>query len=350
LPSARYPDAAAHRAFFDHLTTRLAAIPGVRAVALADNLPALYATRHPYESADDAPVDAQKRPTVTTVVIGPEYFATLGGRVLKGRLFEPSDDLSAPHVTLVNERFANLIWPGEEPIGKRIRLFDGNKADAWRTVVGIVSDIVQNDPTGQTFEPVVYLPFHQSPRSAMAVVVRTAVPPATLATAVRREIERMDSDLSVFSGLGSIEGPKTLAEGLAFNYWSNGVNGALFLIFAAAALLLASVGLYAVVAHAVSERTQEIGVRMAFGATTRDVLSLVVTQSMRPVGIGVVLGLLASLGVTPLLRSQLVGVSAVDPLTLTASTAVLACAALIGCLIPALRATRVDPSAALRHE
>jgi ABC-type antimicrobial peptide transport system permease subunit len=184
----------------------------------------------------------------------------------------------------------------------------------------------------------------------MAMIARTGVPPGTLAAAFRREIQALDSDLIIGSGLGSTEGPKTLTESLAFNYWSNGVNGVLFLIFAAMALLLASVGLYAVVAHAVNERTREIGVRIAIGATARDVLSLIVTEAMRPVGIGLGAGLIASFGVTPLLKSQLVRVSVIDPFTLAATILVLIVSALIGCLLPGLRAMRVDPVVALRHD
>src|SRR6185437_3223981 len=178
--------------------------------------------------------------------------------------------------------------------------------DAWRTVVGVASNIVQNDRTGQAFEPVVYVPFQQKPRRDMAAIARAGIPPGTLVTAFAREIQALDSDLVIGSGFGSIEGPKTLTESLAFNYWSSGLNGVLFLIFAVTALLLASVGLYAIVAHSVNARTQEIGVRIAIGATTRDLLSLVVMQGMRPVGLGLAIGLIASFGVTPILASQLV--------------------------------------------
>jgi putative ABC transport system permease protein len=253
-------------------------------------------------------------------------------------------------VAIVNRRFASTAWPGEDPVGKRVRLFDGKMPDAWRTIVGVASNIVQNDRTGQAFDPIVYIPFHQRPTLDMALIARTYVAPGSLRAALRREIEVVAPDLVIGSGLGSIEGPKTLTESLAFNYWSNGVNGALFLIFAATALLLASVGLYAVVAHSVGERTQEIGVRIAIGATTRDVLSLVLAQGMRPVGIGLAIGLTASFGVTPLLQSQLVRVSAIDPLTLAITTLVLVVAALVGCAVPARRAMRVDPVVALRHD
>jgi len=160
----------------------------------------------------------------------------------------------------------------------------------------------------------------------------------------------MDSDLVIGSGYGSLEGPKTLAESLAFNYWSNGINGVLFLIFAAIALLLASIGLYAVIAHSVNRRTQEIGIRTAMGATAQDILTLVFKEGLLPAATGLTIGLAAALAATPLLKTQLVGVSPADPLTLVVASATLIVSATLGCWIPARRAMRVDPAVALRHE
>ena len=152
------------------------------------------------------------------------------------------------------------------------------------------------------------------------------------------------------SGYGSIEGPKALVESLSFHYWSNGVNGALFLVFAAISLLLASVGLYAVVAHSVDQRTQEIGIRTAMGATGRDILALVLRQGMLPVGMGLIIGLAAALALTPILKSQLVNVSPADPITIIIASITLLVFGTLGCWIPARRAMRVDPVVALRHE
>ncbi len=350
LPASSYPAGNGPVVFFEGLAARVAAIPGVESVALASDLPGLYAPRLPFERAGASPVDEQSRPTVAVVVISPDYFGTLGAGVVAGRAFAGGDEQSGMPVAIVNQRFASTVWPGEDPVGKRVRLFDGKVPDAWRTVVGVASNIVQNDRTGQAFDPIVYVPFHQRPTADMALIARTYVAPGSLRTALRREIEVVAPDLVIGSGLGSIEGPKTLAESLAFNYWSNGLNGVLFLIFAAMALLLASVGLYAVVAYSVSQRTQEIGVRIAIGATARDVLSLVLTHGMVPVSIGLTIGLIASFGLTPLLKSQLVGVSVIDPLTLAVTTIVLVVAALVGCLVPARRAILVDPVVALRHD
>ena len=177
----------------------------------------------------------------------------------------------------------------------------------------------------------------------MEVIARTHVPSGTLATSIRREIHAVDSDLPIF-------GPLTLDERLEANYWTSGLDGVLFLIFAAIALLLASIGLYAVIAHSVSQRTQEIGIRMAIGAKARDILELVFVQGMLPLGIGLAIGLAASLEVNRVLKSALVHVSPTDPLTLVVASATLVFAATLFCLIPARRAMRVDPLVALRHE
>ncbi len=351
LPSARYPGAPAQTAFFERLVTRLKSLPGVDSVALADSLPGLYAPRLTYELAGAPPVDERSRPTLSAVVAGPHYFRTVGASVLSGREFNDFDGPSGIPVAIVNQRFANQHWPGEDPLGKRLRLFEGKTADAWRTVVGVASNIVQNDGTGQTFVPVVYVPFRQKSSADMAVLARTRVPPGSLESAFRHEIQAMDSELVIYSGLGSIAGPKPLTDSLALNnYWSQGVNAALFLIFSAIALLLASVGLYAVIAHSVSRRTREIGIRMAVGATARDILKLVFLEGMVPLGIGLTIGFAASLAVDRILKSELVGVSPSDPLTLIVAATVLILAAMLGCWIPARRAMCVDPMEALRHE
>jgi predicted permease len=349
LPVVRYPSVPSQTAFFDRLVTRLKNLPGVDSVALTDSLPGLYAPRLPYELAG-APTDERRRPTLSTVVISPDYFRTLGAAVLSGREFSAFDGPSGIPVVIVNRRFTSEHWPGENPLGRRLRVFDGKTAGAWRIVVGVAPNIIQNDNTGQTFGPVAYVPYPQRPSADMDVVARTRVPPASLASAFRSEIQAIDSGLVIYSGMGSIEGPKPLAESLAFSSWSNGVNAALFLMFAAIALLLAAVGLYAVIAHSVSRRTQEIGIRMAIGATAADIRQLVFKQGMLPLGLGLAIGLVASLAVNKILKAELVQVSPADPVALLIASAVLILAAMLGCLIPARRAMRVDPVVALRHE
>jgi predicted permease len=348
LPEGKYPDAEAKISFYDRLTTRLETIPGVESAAIADNLPAGGSKRLPYELAGAPTVDDQRRPIVSALTIGPSYFPTLGAALRSGREFNDFDRVSGVPAAIVNQRFVSQYWPGEDPLGKRLRLFDGKTPGAWLTVVGVASNIVQNDTSGsrQEFDPLVYVPFRQKPAADMWVLARTRVSPEGLATAFRREIQALDPDLPIWLG------PFTLDERLAGmgNYWNIGNDAVLFLMFAAIALLLASVGLYAVVAHSVNQRTLEIGIRMAMGATARDILTLVFRQGMLSVGIGLTIGLAAALAVMPILRSQLVQVSPADPITLVVASATLIISATLGCLIPARGAMRMDPVVALRHE
>ena len=343
LPPAAYPGAEAWVFFYDRLKARLEGIPGVDSVAIAARLPTEGSRRRPYEVAGAPRVDGQHRPVLSALTVGPTYFRTLAAPVLSGREFNDADGISGLPVVLVNQQFASRHWPGENPLEQRLRLFAGQTPEEWLTVVGVVANIAQNDRTRQTFEPLIYVPYRQRPVQGMSVVARTRVPPESLAKAFRREIQAADSDLPIF-------GPFTLAERLEANYWSSGLYGVLFLIFAAIALLLASFGLYAVIAQSVSLRTREIGVRMAIGATARDVRGLVIMQGMRPLAIGLAIGLIASVGVNRVLESQLVHVSPADPATLVVVSVVLISAAALGCLIPARRATRVDPLVALRVE
>jgi len=246
----------------------------------------------------------------------------------------------------VNQRFASEHWPEQTALGQRFRVFNGATPGAWLTVVGVVSNIVYA-PDRQEIAPVVYLPYAQAVRGGdMSVLIRTSVRAGGLTTALRQEIGALDSDIPIWLG------PYDLADQLASGgLYANIRNHAvLLLIFAALALLLASIGLYAVIAQSVSQRTREIGVRIAIGATARDILRLVFRLGMLPMGIGLIIGLAASVAVTRVLSSELVQVSPSDPATLAVVSAVLILSAMLGCWIPARRARRVDPVVALRHE
>src|SRR5262245_23599508 len=367
LPGTRYPDAERQSAFFDRLATRLEVLPGVESVAVASGLPMFNASAA-YEVDGTAPVEEHHRPVVRSAVVGESYFQTLGAAMRAGRAFSSFDTAMTAPVVIVNERFASTMWPGGNALGKRLRLFSGATPDAWRTVVGISSNIAQsNFRAVPTMEAVVYVPFRQRPsRRAsagalgfgetslpgieMTMLARTAVPPERLVMAVRREIQAIDANLVIGSGIGSIAGPMPLTESLAGFNWAAGINAGLFFVFALIALLLASIGLYAVVAHSVSRRTQEIGIRSAMGAGARDIVALVFRQGMLPVGIGLMVGLPVALALTPILKAQLVNVSPTDPLSLLVATGALILSAALGCWIPARRAMRVDPVVALRHE
>ncbi len=344
LPADRYPQTDSRISFFDQLETRLQAAPGVESVALADSLPAAGTRLVPYDLADAPSVDMLQAPKVSTLTISPAYFRTMRAPLVLGRAFDDRDRASAVPVAIVNQRFANEHWPGGDPLGKRLKLLGGTTPNDWLTVVGVAPNIVQDDSTGQRTDPLVYVPFQQRPAQAMWIMARTRVRPGGLAAELRREVRALDPDLPVWLG------PFSLDERLALTYRSSGLSGALFAVFAAVALLLAAVGLYAVIAYSVSRRTQEIGVRMAIGGTRRDILRLVYKQGMRPLAIGLGIGLAGSFAVNRVLESQLVQVSPADPLTLVVASVVLIFAAGLGCSLPARRAMRVDPVIALRHE
>jgi len=341
LPSTRYPHAQDRIHFYDRLVRQLEAMPGVESVATAEVLPTWGSSKRPYEIAGALPSDGQ-RPSLSSVRISPTYFRTLKASLLAGREFNDADDDSAVPVVIVNQLFAARYWPGEDALGKRLRPFNGEIPEPWLQVVGVVSNIIQDDQTRQRFDPVVYLPYRQKPGGGAWILVRTRNRPAGLANAFRREVQAIDSDLP-------LSGPIGLTDRLEA-YWDSRFYGTIFLIFAAIALLLASIGLYTVIAYTVSQRTQEIGIRMAMGAAAPDILRLVLVQGLIPLGIGLTIGLTASLAVNRMLQSLLVQVSPSDPMTLTLAAAVLTVSALLGCLIPARRALRVDPVVALRYE
>ncbi len=342
LPAARYPRAEDRISFYARLTTRLEAMPGVESVAMSENLPSWGSSKRPYELAGAPSAGGQRRPKLSALKISPAYFRTLGARLLSGRDFNDADVASTIPVAIVNQLFASRFWPGEDPLGKRLRLFDDETPGPWLTVVGVVSNIMQNDQTQQRFDPLVYLPYRQKPGGGMWVYLRAGIPPGGLATVFRQEVQALDPDLPMY-------GPFALAEHLE-SYWDSRFYGTLFLIFAAIALLLASIGLYTVVANSVSRRTQEIGVRMAVGATASDILQLVFRQGMLPLGVGLAIGLAASLAVNRVLKAELIQVSPADPIALAVASAVLILSATLGCWIPARRAMRVDPVVALRYE
>jgi ABC-type antimicrobial peptide transport system permease subunit len=245
----------------------------------------------------------------------------------------------------VNQRFAEKFWPGEDPLGERLRLFEKNVAQPWLTVVGVVPNIIQNleNANMRDHDPLIYVPYRQKPMRDMSLMARTLVPPNSLGTAFRKEVAALDQDMPIYN-------LRSLEERLDINNWMQKVFGSLFGIFALIALLLASVGLYAVIAHSVSQRTQEIGLRMALGASGPTILQLIFSQGMVQVAIGLVIGLGAAIGLTRALGFLLVQVSPGDPVTLVFVSLVLTGTAVLGCLIPAFRAMRVDPVVALRHE
>jgi putative ABC transport system permease protein len=346
LSESKYSNQVARNAFFEHLKTRLEAIPGIESVSTGPTPAGGVQPRIPYEASGSEPEDQHHRPTTTTLTIGPDYFRTLGARVLSGREFNVFDrDLALP-VAIVNERFAKQQWPGQNALGQRLRLFSGDKPQTWFTVVGMASNVVY-DRARQEISPVVYLSARQVSQSQEAwVFARTSIPAHALAKALRQEIGALDQDVIIWLG------PYDVADRLARGglYGNLRKQALLLLVFACVALIMAALGLFTVSAYSVSHRIQEFGIRMAIGATKHDILTLVLKRGMIQVGVGLGIGLLASIAVNRILESQLLQISPCDPLTLMISSIALVLAATIGCLIPARRAIRVDPVVALRHD
>jgi hypothetical protein len=244
---------------------------------------------------------------------------------------------------MVNQHFASSAWPKENAVGKRLRFLAANE-EGWRSVVGVVPNLAFKDRTRQETLPMVYLPYLQEPRPTMWIVARTRVPPRTLTNVIRYEVQRIDADLPPTLG------PFSLADYLADSYLYRATTGAMFLAFAGVALLLASVGLYAVIAHSVGQRTQEIGIRLALGCSVGDIRMMVLRHGLTQMAAGLAVGLAGSVAVGQFLEAQLVGISPIDPLTLVTASATLILGGTLGCLVPAWRASRTDPITALRHD
>ena len=349
LSTMRYADTASQASFYDRLLKGLEATPGIESIAIADAVPGSDPVRLAYEIAGATPVDEQQQPRIGRVLITPSYFPTLGERMVAGRDFTEQEVESGARVALVNQRFASQHWPNRDAIGQRLRIGGRPDDGAWVTVVGIAPNIAQNRLTRQ-FDPLVYLPYPrrtiESPRAFgdRWLLVRASLPPSALVNDFRNQVAAIDPEQSI--GIG----PVPLTTLISRSHQFKAFTTTLFLIFAAVALLLASVGLHAVIAYSVRRRTQEMGIRLAIGATAGDILRLVAREGMAPLGIGLAIGLVGSLGINRLLQLQLIQVSPGDPLTYAIATVVLVASAALGCWIPARRAMGVDPAIALRHE
>jgi putative ABC transport system permease protein len=343
LADGKYPTPEALLRFHDRLLADLQATPGVESVSLTSNLPLQGSYGWKYEIEGEAPQEPEKRKAVSGIVVTPEYFRTCGVQVLRGRAFNSSDGLAGNEVAIVNERFAREHWPHGDAIGKRLLLFKEDGGKNWLRVVGIVPRIRQNDPTRVETDALLYVPLRQEPLRYAAAIAHTNVPPSSLAAAFKKVVQKIDDNQAVF-------GIQTLEEMLAEQRWPFRVFGSLFAIFATIALVLASVGIYAVMAYSVGQRTQEIGVRIALGASSGNVLRLVFAAGLRQLAIGVILGLAAAFAVTRVLRSLLVQITPTDPLTFAIVSALLCGIAALACWIPTRRAMRIDPMVALRYE
>jgi len=348
LPTSRYPGDREQTAFFDRLTKEAAAIPGVRTAAIASSVPGTQTLTYQYQLEGDAPVEKAAVPRVEGVVAGDGYFPVLQTGVLRGRDFAETDRAGAAPVVIVNQLFAAKSWPGQDPVGKRLRLWHPNPRQAqsaaaqpFATVVGVAPDILQDSPE---MAPLIYLPYRQEPQWSMALMVRAAVPVKTLGDALRRALQSLDAELPASRPV------TTLDERIDQNRWPLRVFGTLFTVFAAIALALASIGLYAVVAQSVTRRRHEIGLRLAVGAGQSGILRLVFAKGLRQLAIGLAIGLPIAFALSQVLQQAMdMPVSHVADV-LAGAALILSLAGILGCIVPAMRAMRVDPAITLRHE
>jgi predicted permease len=347
LPLSRYPHPPDTLRFYQAVQSEIGALPGVQNVSLSTNLPTDgWDIGQGFEIVGQPPRGDANQPSAHYQMVSASYFATLGIPILRGRAFAESDNLSATPVCVVNEELARRYFNGREPIGALVSvqaMTAGGPKPVVRQVVG-VSHQVKVEGLGEKQNDLeIYVPIAQNSWYWAAIAVRTANDPMSLAPAVKSAIARIDKDQPVTRirtmdevAAGSIAQPRFRAQ----------LVGA----FAALAMLLASVGVFGVLAFSVGQRTREFGIRMALGASTGDVLGLVLRSGLKMIAIGLGIGLMATLALTQSLQSVLFGVKPMDPLTFAAASSTLIIVALLACAIPALRAARVDPASALRQE
>jgi predicted permease len=331
--------------FQRQIIERIGAVPGVRSASLTDLFPLSinYNSSTVYVQGQP-PVRGAEVPTSMVASISPDYFSTMDIPMLTGRTFSEQDNENATRVAIVNESFVRRLMPDinsiEDAIGRQFsyRSFEG----PFMRIVGIARD-GKYWTIGESPQPFSYTPLVQSYNASTILVVRSSIDPTTLAASIRKEFHNMDETLPVF-------GVKTLTEHMGFSLFPARIAAILLGSFGLIALLLAAIGIYGVMAYSVAQRTREIGIRMALGAQTGDVLMMILKQGITLAVIGLGIGLLVALAVTQLMSSVLYGVSATDILTFVLVPLLLAIVALLACLVPARRAARVDPMVALRYE
>ena len=284
-------------------------------------------------------------PGASVLIVTPSYFDTLGVTAQRGRFFRDIDGAAGSEVIVVNERFAARFFPGEDALGRRIRLNSIREADTepWLTIVGIAPTVRQSNPQDLQPDAVIYQTFRQRPLQGMNILLRTAGPQASIVASVREAVQAIDPEQPVFA-------VQTMDEVLAQSRWPYRVFGTMFVLFALIALVLSTVGIYAVTSYAVAQRVQEIGVRMALGAQPRQVSWLILRSGLSQLGIALLLGLPGAWGVGQALASILAQIPPTDPVTFVGIILLLTTVTLAACLIPSWRATRLDPLTALRVE
>ena len=347
LPSAegeRYADAASRLRFYDKLMSAVEALPGVAQAAVASEPPGLGASSRPIEFEGRFTQELGRRPRALLVVQSAGYLPLIRLPILMGRAFSETDGDPGREVAVVTHAFAEKYYPGQAVLGKRFRFAEEDKPGVWMTIIGVSADIVQETQASDA-PPLVYISTRQEPRGGMSLILRTSSDPTSLAGPVRVAAQKLDQDLPLV-------GVSTLAAALRHQQWFLSIFGTLFLIFAAAGLVMASVGIYAVVAHVTARRSREIGIRMALGASASGVERLVLSRGLAQLVIGLLFGLGGGVVAMKLLAATglLYQASPADPFVLAGISVLLVSVGGFACWLPARRAANVDPMVALRCE
>jgi putative ABC transport system permease protein len=348
LPLSKYPRPEPRTRLYQQLEERLRHVGAIQASAITTN-PPMFGGMMRQLTLDGRPAPAGERPPeVTMLSVSAGYFDTLGARMLRGRTFTDVDGTPGHEAAIVNQRFVTMHFPGEDPIGHRVRLADSTPqvqppAPLDATIVGVGPTIRQRNFQDPDPDPVVYLPYRADPQRFGTLIVRAAGDPAQITSLVREEMRAIEPDLPLFNIL-------TMDQLLAQQRWPFRVFGSMFAIFAVIALVLSAVGLYAVTAYSVTQRTAELGVRMALGAQPAQVMWLVLRRAFVQLGVGLPLGIAGAFGVGRLLQVLLVQTSPRDPVTIGSIALLMIVVSIAACVWPARRATRLDPVSALRYE
>jgi putative ABC transport system permease protein len=344
LPESNYGKPQQAADFYKKLLDRVSTLPGVQSAGAAWWIPLSGSEIGFNFNIEQHPVAAGQQPVAEVNVVTPDYFQAVRAPIREGRGFTERDDRQAPPVAIVSESFAKQYFPGEDPIGKRITpngSVDPGKPPV-REIVGVIADM-HLISLRQAPKPQIYIPHQQFAIQSMSIFVRTQMDPQSLIGTLRRSVGEIDKDVPIYR-------TRTLADYMSSSVAQPRLNAMLVGLFALIALLLAAAGIFGVMSYSVTQRTQEIGIRLALGAQRYDVLRLIVGQGMRFVGVGLLLGLIGVFASTRLLQSLLFGVGATDLPTMLVITVILTAVAFLACLLPARRASRVDPIVALRTE
>jgi predicted permease len=342
LPPERYGTPDARLRFFDDVLARMARIPGATDVAVLSQVPGLGEGVRPIEFEGVSHNPSTERPGVRAPVVSPAYFRMFDIAIVQGRAFDDRDGIAGREAAVVTREFVRKFWPGQDPIGRRVRLmgFGNEPPGPWMTIVGVSSDIVQAQQETRP-EAVLFAPYRQGDvYSTLLMAVRGSGDAASLAAPIRSVVQAIDLDLALYD-------VRTFYAAVQDSRLFFRVFAVVFSIFGAVALVMAAVGLYAVMAQATARRTREIGIRMALGATPARILRTVMRRGLVQLAIGLVLGLTGAYAATGMMRTLLFGIVPSDPISFATASLVLLSAGFLACWLPAWRATKVVPVQAL---